>query len=57
MGGALIRRIAGLVSSLRLLRMILDRERIVVVCNWVQIVLLCLEESLKWLVRVLRVRL
>ena len=57
MGGALIRRIAGLVSSLRLLRMILDRERIVVVCNWVQIILLCLEGSLKWLVRVLRVRL
>lgn len=57
MGGALIRRIVGLVSSLRLLRMILDRERIVVVCNWVQIVLLCLEGSLKWLVRVLRVRL
>ena len=41
MGGALLRRYA-LVSSLHLFRMMIEREWMVVVCNWVWIFLMCM---------------
>ena len=47
--------IAGLGLILRLLTLMAKREWITVVCSWVCIVSICLDESLKQSIRVIKV--